>query len=212
MTEPLTTTQPTTAQRPRKPAILSVANQLTASRLVLSIGLFALIAVEQWLWALVVFALAAVTDWLDGYFARTRGQTSALGRVFDPLVDKVLVCGAFIFLLPFGSTPPAGWLTPWMVTVVVAREFLITGLRGWLESLGVSFGADWLGKLKMTLQCAAIIGVLVAQTWSDQGLLSLARDVLIYAMLAATILSGLQYVWRGVLILRNAPEKTSAGG
>jgi CDP-diacylglycerol--glycerol-3-phosphate 3-phosphatidyltransferase len=210
MTEPLTT-QPPAATKPRKPALLSVANQLTASRLVLSVGLFALIAVEQWLWALVVFGLAAVTDWLDGYFARTRGQASALGRVFDPLVDKVLVCGAFIFLLPYGSAPPASWLTPWMVTVVVAREFLITGLRGWLESMGTSFGADWLGKLKMGLQCAAIIGILVAQTWSEPWLLGVARDVLIYAMLAATILSGLQYVWRGVLIVRGAPEKTSAG-
>jgi CDP-diacylglycerol--glycerol-3-phosphate 3-phosphatidyltransferase len=211
MTEPLLTTQPPAAQRPRKPALLSVANQLTASRLVLSVGLFALIAVEQWLWALVVFALAAVTDWLDGYFARTRGQTSALGRVFDPLVDKVLVCGAFIFLLPYGSSPPAGWLTPWMVTVVVAREFLITGLRGWLESMGVSFGADWLGKLKMGLQCAAIIGILLAQSWPEQALLSLGRDVLIYAMLAATILSGLQYVWRGAWLVRGTPEKRSAG-
>jgi CDP-diacylglycerol--glycerol-3-phosphate 3-phosphatidyltransferase len=208
---------PPPTQRPRRPAVLSVANQLTASRLGLSIVLFVLIAAEQWRWGLVVFALAAVTDWLDGYFARVRGQASSLGRVFDPLVDKVLVCGAFIFLLPYGGRPPAGWLTeqwltPWMVTIVVAREFLITGLRGWLESLGVSFGADWLGKLKMGLQCAALVGVLVALTWPEQPLLALVRDALLYAMLAATILSGLQYLWRAVTILRSDPDKLSSGG
>src|SRR5262249_31998535 len=124
MTTQLTSPPPPT-HRPRRPAILSVANQLTASRLALSIILFLLIATEHWRWALVVFSLAAVTDWLDGYAARVRGQTSSLGRVFDPLVDKVLVCGAFIFLLPYGGKPPAGWLTtewltPWMVTIVVA--------------------------------------------------------------------------------------------
>ena len=69
----------------------------------LAVVLFVLIAVESWLWCLVVFALAALTDWLDGYLARLQGQTSALGRILDPLVDKVLMCGAFIFLLPLGS-------------------------------------------------------------------------------------------------------------
>src|SRR5262249_45498053 len=104
------------------------------------------------------------------------------------------------------------WLTPWMVTIVVAREFLITGLRGWLESLGVSFGADWMGKLKMGLQCAALVAVLVALTWPTQALLALGRDLLLYAMLAATILSGLQYVWRAVVILRHDPEELATGG
>src|SRR5262249_24451104 len=104
-------TAPPPPARPRRAAVLSIANQLTASRLLLSAVLFALIASELWLWCLAVFAPAAFTDWLDGYFARARGQVGALGRVFDPLVDKVLVCGAFIFLLPYGPRPPAGWLT-----------------------------------------------------------------------------------------------------
>ena len=67
------------------------------------------------------------TDWLDGYLARKQGLISTLGRNLDPLVDKVLMCGAYIFLLP-GARSPA-WLLPWMVTVVVARELIITGLR-----------------------------------------------------------------------------------
>jgi CDP-diacylglycerol--glycerol-3-phosphate 3-phosphatidyltransferase len=197
---------------PRRPSpVFNLPNQLTAGRLVLAVILFVLIAVEAWTWCLVVFGLAAVTDWLDGYLARLHGLTSALGRVFDPLVDKVLMGGAFIFLLPRGAQE--GWLTPWMVTVVVARELLITGLRTYLESLGVQFGADWLGKLKMVLQCAAVIAIFFTLLLSaDSALLPGAAHLrigLVYAMLAATILSGLQYVWRGAMILRNAPEKAS---
>jgi CDP-diacylglycerol--glycerol-3-phosphate 3-phosphatidyltransferase len=197
---------------PRRPPIFNLPNQLTTGRLVLAVVLFVLIAVEAWLWGLVVFALAAFTDWLDGYLARLQGLTSALGRVFDPLVDKVLICGAFIFLLPYGSKPDAGWLTPWMVVVVVSREFIITGLRSYLETLGVQFGADWLGKVKMTLQCMALIailGTLWHESVSDSSSLPYAvvRSVLVWAMLVATILSGLQYLWRAAMILRTEHER-----
>src|SRR5207248_3065665 len=129
------------------------------SRLVLALLLFVLIWLESWAWCLVVFAAAAVTDWLDGYLARRQGLSSTLGRNLDPLVDKVLICGAYIFLLPQGIAE--GWLLPWMVTVIVARELVITGLRSFLENRGAVFGADWLGKLKMGLQCAALFGVFV---------------------------------------------------
>src|SRR5262249_39586622 len=128
------------------PSVFNLPNQLTAARLALAVVLFALIGGEAWGGCLLVFALAALTDWLDGYLARLQNQASALGRVFDPLVDKVLMCGAFIFLLPMGWRE--GWLAPWMVTVVVARELVITGLRSYLETMGVQFGADWLGKVK----------------------------------------------------------------
>jgi CDP-diacylglycerol--glycerol-3-phosphate 3-phosphatidyltransferase len=196
----------TTPQRPA--TVFNLPNQLTASRLVLAVILFAFISFEWWLSALLTFAVAAFTDWLDGYLARVQGLTSSLGRIFDPLVDKVLMCGAFIFLLPYGSREDAGWLKPWMVVVVVSREFLITGLRSYLESMGVKFGADWLGKLKMGLQCAAVVAILVTLYIHD-GRLDRIRDALIYAMLAATILSGVQYIWRGLVILRSEPDKTA---
>jgi CDP-diacylglycerol--glycerol-3-phosphate 3-phosphatidyltransferase len=190
---------------PSRPSVFNLPNQLTAARLVLGIVLFALIALQLWLWCVFVFAAAALTDWLDGYLARRQGLTSALGRVFDPLVDKVVICGAYIFLL---GMPEKSGLAPWMVTIVVARELIITGLRSFLENRGVSFGADWLGKLKMGLQCAALFAIfacLVAQDHSAAGdwvqdLLSL-RDGLIYAMLGATALSGLQYLWRAALLI-----------
>src|SRR5262245_6020018 len=107
----------------------NLPNLLTATRLILAVFLFALISVQSWITALMVFLVAAFTDWLDGYLARKQGLTSAFGRNFDPLVDKVLICGAFIFLLP---VPGAG-LMPWMVTVVVASEIIHTTLRRLLE-------------------------------------------------------------------------------
>jgi CDP-diacylglycerol---glycerol-3-phosphate 3-phosphatidyltransferase len=196
-----------TVSAPTRPPVFNAPNQLTASRLGLSIILFVLIAVESWLWCIVVFAVAAVTDWLDGYLARKQGLTSALGRVFDPLVDKVLICGAYIFLL--GNSYQQTGLLPWMVTVVVARELIINGLRSYLESRGVVFGADWLGKIKMVLQCAALLGVFLVLALNGRDasadaltILERVRDGLIYAMIAATALSGLQYVWRAAWLFK----------
>jgi CDP-diacylglycerol--glycerol-3-phosphate 3-phosphatidyltransferase len=91
---------------------------------------------------------------------------------------------------------------------VVSREFIITGLRSYLETLGVRFGADWLGKLKMGLQCAALIAIFIA-LYSPSALFAFCRDVLVWTMLAATILSGLQYCWRAVRILRSDSDKLS---
>jgi CDP-diacylglycerol--glycerol-3-phosphate 3-phosphatidyltransferase len=186
--------------------LFSLPNLLTLSRFGLAVLLFVGIATERWLGCLVVFALASLTDLLDGYLARLLNQASALGRNLDPLADKVLIGGAFIFLLPRGTIE--GWLLPWMVTVVVVRELAVTVLRSFLESHGTKFGADWLGKLKMWLQCAALIAMLLALEAADRSwlagsaFLDPARLVLVYAMVIMTALSGLQYLWKAALLLR----------
>jgi len=181
--------------------LMTLPNLLTLSRLPLSVVLFACIAFEQWRAGLLVFALASLTDWLDGWLARRLNQLSDIGRNLDPLIDKVMVGGAFIYLMPVQG---AG-LYPWMVTVVVGRELLITGLRGMMEAQGVKFGADNLGKLKMVLQCVVLIAILAAM-WlrtfelSESTVLVLdgVQTVLIYAMLMATVASGLKYVMKAV--------------
>src|SRR5215831_1982217 len=155
---------------PERPPVFNLPNQLTAARFVLAIVLFVLIELDQWVWCIIVFAVAAFTDWLDGYLARKQGLVSTLGRNLDPLVDKVLVCGAFIFLLPKGA---AAGLAAWMVTVVVGRELIITGLRSFLENRGATFGADWLGKAKMVLQCATLFAIFVAFAIAEQNEISL---------------------------------------
>ncbi len=190
---------------PQRPRIWNLPNQLTASRFVLALVLFALIAAEWWLACLIVFVIAAFTDWLDGYLARKQNLMSTLGRILDPLVDKVLMCGVYVCLLPIGVRQ--GWLWPWMVTVVVARELVITGLRSWIESHGARFGADWLGKFKMGLQCAAVLAVFVAflltpdLVGSASMFFAWVRDVLIWSMTIVTLLSGLQYVWKAAALL-----------
>ncbi len=196
-----------TMTRPR-PSVWNVPNQLTLARFVLALILFGLIAFESWGWCLAVFLVAAFTDWLDGYLARLHNLTSTLGRNLDPLVDKLLMCGCYIFLLPQGSKE--GWLTPWMVTIVVGREMVITSLRAYMETVGARFGADWLGKLKMGLQCAAVIAVFLElisrAAWPEAvSWLPRVRDALLYAMLASTLLSGLQYLWRAATHYRDSP-------
>jgi CDP-diacylglycerol--glycerol-3-phosphate 3-phosphatidyltransferase len=190
---------------PSKASVNNLANQLTASRLLLGIVLFVLIALDLWIASIVVFALAAATDWADGQVARRLGLVSALGRMFDPLIDKVVVCGAFIFLLP--KTDPASGVAAWMVVIIVAREFIITGLRGFMEQQGIAFGADWLGKIKMALQCAALFGVFTVFAvirWSGSAdpILYIIRDVLIYAAVLSTALSGVEYLWKASAILK----------
>jgi CDP-diacylglycerol---glycerol-3-phosphate 3-phosphatidyltransferase len=196
-----------TTPPPRAP-VNNLANQLTAARFVLAIVLFGLIAVEWWGYCLAVFVVAAFTDWLDGYLARAYNLGSTLGRNLDPLVDKVLMCGAFISLLPLGDKQ--GWLFPWMVTIIVARELVITGLRSFIETTGANFGADWLGKFKMGLQCAALIAIFIAQGGEEwfkgwpllPGALLWIRLGFVYATVVITLLSGLQYLWRAAMLFR----------
>jgi CDP-diacylglycerol--glycerol-3-phosphate 3-phosphatidyltransferase len=196
-----------TATKSPRPPVFNLPNQLTASRFVLALVLFAFIDLSLWIGCIVIFALAATTAWLDGYLARKQGLVSTLGRNLDPLVDKVLVCGAYTFLIP---VPGAG-VTAWMVTLVVARELIITGLRSFMENRGASFGADWLGKIKMVLQCGALLAIFVVLKAAELEVEALPtfnaiRDIFLWSMLAATALSGLQYLWRAAMVLKSDTE------
>lgn len=196
----------TTAQDRINPAasLFNLPNKLTSVRLVLSFVLFGTLWLHWWQVSLIVFAVAAITDWLDGYYARKRGLTSSLGRVYDPLVDKVMVSGVFIFLMEARGTalPGDAGLNAFMVTIIVAREFIVTGLRGFLEQMGVSFGADRLGKIKMCLQCLAILWILISLAVAAGGyphpVLHVVRDVLNWSAVIATFISGANYVYRAV--------------
>ena len=190
----------------RTSALWNLPNQLTLSRFGMAALLFVLIAFEQWFWCLIVFITAAVTDWLDGYLARRWNMGTPLGRNLDPLADKVLTCGAFIFLLPVGEK--GGWLVPWMVAVIVLRELIITSLRSFMETTGAKFGADWLGKVKMTLQCAALVAIFSVLMVFPRGAPASAdavRLALIYGTVIVTLASGVQYVWRAVYLFKTAP-------
>ena len=185
--------------------LLNVPNILTISRVPLTIVMCIFIEHQIWVAALATFVVASMTDWIDGWWARKFNQGSTFGRVFDPLTDKIMLGGAFIFLIRV----PDSAMEPWMVAVVIGRELLITGVRGYVESLGKKFGADWFGKLKTILQCAWLLAVLVfltikGQTWADPlvNSVEVIHYGLLYAMLAATVLSGLQYCVKAWKLLR----------
>jgi CDP-diacylglycerol--glycerol-3-phosphate 3-phosphatidyltransferase len=182
---------------------LNAPNLITLSRLLLSFVLFALIYVEGfWIESAVLFAVAAATDFLDGYIARKYGLVTTLGRILDPFVDKIIVCGAFVFLLEKSG---ASGVNSWMVMAVIGREMFVTGLRSFLEQSGQDFSATWSGKIKMALQCVAVIASLLSLSPEFEQVESfiLARDILLWLAVAVTIYSGLAYAWRGFQMLRS---------
>lgn len=183
------------------PRFWNVPNTLTMSRLVLAIVVFALISFAYYLTAAIVFTLAALTDALDGYFARLLNQGTAIGRQLDPLIDKVIVAGTYIYLL----TIPGTGVLPWMVTTIVVRELLIQGLRSLLEGQGQPFAARFTGKLKTLLQCLSIIAVLLCLAIRPSPPWLLGRDLLTWAAVGLTIYSGLGYIAVAMPWLRGKP-------
>jgi CDP-diacylglycerol--glycerol-3-phosphate 3-phosphatidyltransferase len=110
-----------------------------------------------------VFILASITDGIDGYLARKRGQITTMGILLDPLADKLLIAAAFITLVQFN---PA--LVPaWMAVVIIGREFLVSGLRSIAASEGFTIQASELGKFKMLVQIISVVAVILARRWHE---------------------------------------------
>ena len=178
-------------------------NIISTARLFLALVLFVAIERELCQPALVLFLVAASTDWVDGWWARRFGQVSRLGRILDPLVDKVIVCGAFILL---AARDGSSAILPWMAVVVVVRELVVTAVRAEMERTGHDFSAGLSGKLKMVLQCGAIaleLFVRCAPGASFGGIdLRQAAGVVTWAAVVTTIYSGVEYLVsaRGLLV------------
>ena len=206
-------------------------NQLTVGRIALAAGFFVLLGLyEQGSAAgprllnaaFVVYMVAGITDVLDGYLARKWNLTSAFGRIADPFVDKVLVVGAFAMLsganysdvrvcicLGGGDDLPrwvnGGMLScvqAWMVVVVMAREFIVSAVRGYSESQGVKFPATYAGKIKMFIQSAAICVVLFQMAnLRDAEWAVYLKAGMVWAAVIVTVLSGLAYVGKARKLL-----------
>ncbi len=194
-------------------------NQLTLLRLVMAVAFFATLdaaipgakdLTTRASWgkvATVLFVAGAATDALDGWLARRWNAVSAFGRVMDPSVDKVLVLGAFVYLAALprmdGGTlqPVETGVAAWMATTMLARELLVTSLRGWLEGLGVAFPADPVGKAKMVLQSVAVpVALLVATqpALDDDGFWTGLRSTVVWSTVLVTIASAIPYVLRAM--------------
>jgi CDP-diacylglycerol---glycerol-3-phosphate 3-phosphatidyltransferase len=176
---------------------LSLADQLTVARMAAAPVIVLLYVVDfsgHDYWATALFAAAMATDWLDGRLARRSGRTSAMGSLLDPVADKVLVLSVLIVLIDRGV------FTGWMVAAIVAREFLISGLRLAALERGVVLGARDLGKLKTWTQSVAVLagGLAAAGAWRE--------EVAWWALLAALVItwvSGLDYARAAPRLLRS---------
>lgn len=215
------------------PMFRHVPNALTGLRLVLAFVFFVMLSVYQYQGrgdptflnvAFVIYLVALITDFFDGYLARRWKVEGAFGRIVDPFVDKVLVLGSFIFfagknfIIPETAVAPATGamvvrtltgVPPGVVVILLARELLITSLRGVTESSGQSFGAEFVGKFKMVAQSVTILIILVYVNYlhwlEDRGLehgVRIFRDVCIWLTVIITVYSGLSYVQKAIKLYR----------
>lgn len=188
-------------------SIYSMPNILTVMRIVLATAMFVLLPFSMFKTALVLFLVAASTDYIDGWWARKFNLVTKVGRILDPFADKMLVCGSFIYLLAFPElskvtlswTGNFNWgIAPWMVVVIVLREMLVTMLRALVEAAGGDFSAKWIGKWKTGIQCVAVPACLVYLVCiSGKGAES-APFWVVAVMILAIWVSVLLTVWSGL--------------
>ena len=133
-----------------------------------------------------IFAFAAMTDYFDGYFARKRNQVTALGKMLDPIADKLLVSSAFISLVELKLAPA------WMVVIIVGREFAVSGIRSIAATLGHVMPANWFGKTKMVVQIFTILVLIVADTYKEHWLLF--GRFLLWVTMAVSLISAVSYL------------------
>lgn len=187
---------------------MNLPNAITIARLVLA-AIFVLAATLSTpvgnLVALVTFVLAAFSDFLDGYLARKLNLVTSLGKLLDPLADKILVSAAFIHLTALDLCPV------WVTSVIIAREFLVTGLRQIAVEQDQVIAADNLGKWKTTFQlvfCIAALTWLVVEPRTPNLFHTLTQpgswllSISLYGALALTALSGFNYTWKGRHLLK----------
>jgi CDP-diacylglycerol---glycerol-3-phosphate 3-phosphatidyltransferase len=136
-------------------------------------------------WGVTLFMVAALTDLLDGYVARRRKQVTTLGRLLDPIADKLLVSSALISLVQLQLAPA------WMVVIIIGREFAVSGLRSIAASEGFTIEASPLGKGKMALQVAAVVGLILGG--GRAGWILQTANALLWAVVFFAVLSMVQY-------------------
>lgn len=145
-------------------------------------------------WAAAIFAVASLTDWLDGYLARRMGIVTVFGKFLDPIADKLIVMSALIMILPFDRAPA------WMVLIILGREIIITGLRGLASTEGIIIPASNLGKFKTIFQIVAILGLLLNYDYNwffgveNLYLIANMHNVGMFYLWIATVIT----IWSGV--------------
>lgn len=173
---------------------MNLPNKLTIFRVILIpffvvLLLFDITAYDKWI-ALAIFIIASLTDFLDGHIARKYNLVTNFGKFMDPLADKLLVCSAMICLVELSRIPA------WVVIVIIAREFIISGFRLVASDNGVVIAASYWGKFKTTFQMVAVILLIVKIE-----ALALAADICVWIALALTVISLVDYIVKNHKVL-----------
>lgn len=180
---------------------MNLPNYLTLSRIA-AVPLLLWILASRWfvpgereLCASGLFILASITDGIDGYLARKRGQITTLGMLLDPLADKLMVTAAFIAMVEFNPAIVA----PWVAVIVIGREFLVSGLRSIAATEGFTIDASDLGKLKMVVQIVAVVAAILDHRWQAFMLgpvivnVRLIAVMAVWFMVAVSLISAIDY-------------------
>ena len=174
--------------------ILNVPNMLSLSR-ILSVPIFIVLMLEpspaRALAAGIVFSLASATDWLDGYLARKWGQVTKMGKLLDPIADKILIMSALVTLVEIRSDVVHAWIA----IVIIGREFAVTGLRAIASSEGIIIPAETVGKYKVGAQITAVLSLLLDYYLTNEWLRDLGTAALWVAMVLA-VYSAVRYFMR----------------
>ncbi|MCR9292875.1 MAG: CDP-diacylglycerol--glycerol-3-phosphate 3-phosphatidyltransferase [bacterium] len=179
--------------------IWNVPNTLSLIRLVMAFAVGILIEIGMYRLSAVLFIVAVLTDAVDGWWARRFNQVTKLGRILDPFVDKIIITAALVAL----TGTPNSQVSPWMVTLIIGREFLVTSLRAMIEGAGGDFSARQLGKLKMVFQCLAVVSSLCLLAMPYPWLMVLTL-VLMWLAVIVTVASGADYVVKAIELARKA--------
>jgi len=189
---------------------VNVPNRITLGRFLLAIVLFLLMELVcrdrvglAWYGVFVLYLVTVLSDGLDGYLARTRNQITTFGRIADPFADKVVICGVLILAQDLPAT--SGLVPAWLVLVVIAREFLVSGLRGYLEGRGTGFPARWEGKAKLVVQ-AVFCGAILFYPGSRFPWVRVILEAWLWVTTAVTAWSAVAYVRRATQLLRTAAD------
>jgi CDP-diacylglycerol--glycerol-3-phosphate 3-phosphatidyltransferase len=149
---------------------------------------------------LILFIICALSDFLDGYIARKNNIVTNFGKFADPLADKILVLALFVILLEQNNA-----LKGWMVTLIFAREFIVTGFRVIAASKNINIAAGWLGKIKTNLQFFSII-ILLLFGFMNNSIIQILIQVVLYAAILMTIISGTEYIIKNKKVLTSEKE------
>ena len=168
---------------------MNLPNKLTIARIIAAPVYVILYALELYIPAFIVFVAASLTDMLDGRIARARGLVTNFGKIMDPLADKILVYSAFCMFIDKGIVPG------WMLIIILAREFAVSGMRTVAASEGKVIAAGMTGKIKTVLQMFAVL-FLILESYSN--VLNIIGRVLLWASLVMTVVSGAEYIIKNI--------------